>query len=47
MKVVRQLNLEKKERIGDRGVKLLNSQATKKFTENIHTPTQWTTLLTP
>ena len=28
MKVVRKLNLEKKEKIGDRGVTLLNSQAT-------------------
>ena len=30
MKVVRQLNLEKKEKIGDRGVTLLNSQVTVK-----------------
>ena len=28
MKVVRQLNLEKKEKIGDRGVTLFNSQET-------------------
>ena len=30
MKVIRQLNLEKKEKIGDRGVTLLNSQVTVK-----------------
>ena len=38
MKVIRQLNLEKKEKIGDRGVKLSNSHETiKKFSENITT----------
>ena len=47
MKVVSQLNLEKKEKIGDRGVTLSNSQEIlKKFAENIHTSTHWTALLT-
>ena len=41
MKVIRQLNLEKKEKIGDRGVKLSNSHETiKKFSENIHNKNQ-------
>ena len=38
MKVIRKLNPEKKEKIGDRGVKLSNSHETiKKFSENIPT----------
>ena len=41
MKVIRQLNPEKKEKIGDRGVKLSKSHETiKKFSENIHTYNQ-------
>ena len=41
MKVIRQLNLEKKEKIGDRGVKLSNSHETiKKYSENIYTYNQ-------
>ena len=40
MKVVRQLNLEKKEKIGDRGVTLLNSQATIKNLPKTSIPTE-------
>ena len=39
MKVVTQLNMERKEKIGDRGVTLSNNQETEKFAENVHTST--------
>ena len=46
MKVVRQINLERKKKTGDRGVTLSNSQEIlKRFAENIHTSTHWTALL--
>ena len=47
MKIVRQLNLEKKEKIGDRGVSFEWSRDYKNFAESIHTSTYRTALLTP
>ena len=46
-KVIRQLNLEKKEKIGDRGVTLLNSQSTIKNLPKTSTPSPTELLCLP